>query len=104
MTIPVGQSTESFTVAASSFQGFAAGTKVEGGTLTAAVQDDTGYDLGTPSSVDVAIVIGAMVRIEQVSYSVGEADGRPHGQADRAHRRGGAAAGIEHQYPALFPD
>ena len=75
VTIPVGQSTESFTVAASSFQGFAAGTKVEGGTLTAAVQDDTGYDLGTPSSVDVAIVIGAMVRIEQVSYSVGEADG-----------------------------
>ena len=75
VTIAAGQSTMTFTVAASSFQQFAAGTQVEGGTLTAAVQDATAYDLGTPSSVDVSIVIGAMFRFEQASYSVGEAAG-----------------------------
>ena len=64
VTIAVGQSTNTFTVAASSFQHFAAGTMVEGGTLTATVQDGTDYDLGTPASVDVAIVIGVMVRLE----------------------------------------
>ena len=64
VTIAVGQSTKTFTVAASSFQHFAAGTTVEGGTLTATVQDGTDYDLGTPASVDVAIVIGVMVRLE----------------------------------------
>ena len=57
-----------------SFEHFAAGTLVEAGTLTATVQDGTDYDLGTPSSVDVAIVIGATVRFEMASYSVGEAD------------------------------
>ena len=75
VTIPAGQSEETLTVAASSFQRFAAGAKVEGGTLTATVQDGAGYDLGTPSSVGVAIVIGVTVRIEQASYTVSEADG-----------------------------
>ena len=75
MTIAVGQSTKTFTVAASSFQHFAAGTTVEGGTLTATVQDGTDYDLGTTSAVDVAIVIGMTVRLDMASYSVGEADG-----------------------------
>ena len=56
MTIAAGQSTETFTVAASRFQQFAAGTMVEAGTLTAAVQDVLGYDLGSPASVDVALV------------------------------------------------
>ena len=74
VTIAAGQSTKTFTVAASSFEHFAAGTLVEAGTLTATVQDGTDYDLGTPSSVDVAIVIGATVRFEMASYSVGEAD------------------------------
>ena len=75
VTIPAGQSTETFTVAAASFQQFAAGTPVEGGTLTAMVVDGADYDLGTPSSVDVAIVIGVTVRFEQASYTVSEADG-----------------------------
>ena len=75
VTIAAGQSTNTFTVAASSFEHFAAGTLVEAGTLTATVQDGTDYDPGTPSSVDVAIVIGATVRFEMASYSVGEADG-----------------------------
>ena len=75
VTIAVGQSTETFTVAASSFQQFAAGTMVEGGTLTAAVQDGAGYDLGSPASVDTAIVIGATVRIELASSTVAEAGG-----------------------------
>ena len=75
VTIPAGQTTETFTVAASSFQHFATGTAVEAGTLTAAVQDGTDYDLGTPSAVDVAIVIGITVRIELASYTVDEADG-----------------------------
>ena len=75
VTIAVGQSTKTFTVATSSFQHFAAGTTVEGGTLTATVQDILGYDLGTPSSVDVAIVIGMTVRFDMASYSVGEAAG-----------------------------
>ena len=75
VTIPAGQTTETFTVAASSFQHFATGTAVEAGTLTAAVQDGTDYDLGTPPSVAVNIVIGAMIRIEHASYSVNEVDG-----------------------------
>ena len=66
VTISAGQTTETFTVLASSFQHFAAGAQVGGGTLTATVQDGTDYDLGTPSSVDVAIVIGVMVRLEAV--------------------------------------
>ena len=75
VTIPAGHSTETFTVAGSSFQHFPVGDVVEGGTLTAAVQDGTDYDLGTPSSVAVNIVIGAMIRIEMASYTVNEADG-----------------------------
>ena len=75
VTIPAGQTTETFTVAAFSFQHFATGTAVEAGTLTAAVQDGTDYDLGTSPSVDVNIVIGPMIRIEHASYSVNEADG-----------------------------
>ncbi len=79
VTIAAGQSTKTFTVAASSFQHFAAGTMVEGGTLTAVVEDEDGpggdYDLGTPFSVNVAIVIGMTVRFDMASYSVGEADG-----------------------------
>ena len=79
VTIAAGQSTKTFTVAASSFQHFAAGTMVEGGTLIAVVEDEDGpggnYDLGTPFSVNVAIVIGMTVRFDMASYSVGEADG-----------------------------
>ena len=75
VTIPAGQSTETFTVASSSFQHFPVGDVVEGGTLTATVQDVLGYDLGTPSSVAVNIVIGPMIRIENASYNVNEADG-----------------------------
>ena len=79
VTIAAGQSTNTFTIAASSFQHFAAGTMVEAGTLTAVVEDEDGpggdYDLGTPFSVNVAIVIGMTVRFDMASYSVGEADG-----------------------------
>ena len=75
VTIPAGQTTKTFNVAGSSFQLFAAGTAVEAGTLTTAVQDGTDYDLGTPSSVAVNIVIGATVRFDMASYSVAEADG-----------------------------
>ena len=75
VTIPAGQTTETFTVAASSFEHFAAGTTVEGGTLTAAVQDGADYDLGATSSVDVAIVIGVTVRFEMASYTIDEAGG-----------------------------
>ena len=75
VTIAVGQSTKTFTVAASSFQQFAAGTTVEAGTLTAAVQDGADYNLGSPASVDTAIVIGATVRIELASSTVAEAAG-----------------------------
>ena len=77
VTIAAGQSTKTFTVAASSFQHFAAGTPVEGGTLGATVDDDDGpggdYDRGTTFSVDVDIVIGVMVRFDMASYTVGEA-------------------------------
>ena len=75
VTIAANQSTKTFTVAASRFQHFAAGTAVEAGTLTATVQDVLGYDLGTEFAVDVAIVIGMTVRLDMASYSVGEADG-----------------------------
>ena len=75
VTIAAGQSTKTFTVAASSFQHFAAGTMVEGGTLTAAVQDVLGYDLGSPSSVAVSIVIGVMVGLDIGSLFVAEAAG-----------------------------
>ena len=80
VTIAAGQSTKTFTVAASSFQHFAAGTKVEGGTLLASVEDEGGpggdYDRGTPHSVSVAIVIGMTVRFDMASYSVGRRTGR----------------------------
>ena len=75
VTIAAGQSTKTFTVAASSFQHFAAGTMVEGGTLTAAVQDVLGYDLGSPASVAVSIVIHSMIGLDQASYTIGEAGG-----------------------------
>ena len=75
ITIPAGQTTETFTVPASSFQHFAVGTMVEPGTLTATIQDNTDYELGTPSTLDVAIVIGPMIQIENASYTVSEADG-----------------------------
>ena len=75
VTIAANQSTKTFTVAASSFQHFAAGTAVEAGTLTAEIVDGTDYDLGTEFAVDVAIVIGMTVRLDMASYSVGEADG-----------------------------
>ena len=75
VTISAGQTTETFTVEATSFQHFVTGTTVEGGTLTATVQDGADYDLGSPSSVGVDIVIGVMIRFEMASYSVGEAGG-----------------------------
>ena len=75
VTILAGQTTKTFNVAASSFQLFAAETPVEGGTLTATVQDGTNYDLGTPSSITIDILIGAMVRIELASSTVAEAAG-----------------------------
>ena len=58
VTIGAGQSTATLTVAASSFQHFAEGTKVVGGPLTAAVQDGSAYDLGTTASVAVRITPG----------------------------------------------
>ena len=73
VTIAADQSTNTFTIAASSFQNFAAGTTVEGGTLTAEIVDGTDYDLGATSSVGVAIVIGVTIRIDQASYTVSEA-------------------------------
>ena len=75
VAIPAGQTTMTFTVAASSFQHFAAGTQVTSGTLTATVVNGADYDLGTPTSDDVAIVIGPTIRIEQAVHSVGEAAG-----------------------------
>ena len=75
VTINAGRSTATFTVAASSFQHFAAGTKVEGGTLEAVVQDGDNYDLGMTSSVEVEIAIGVMIGFEMAAYSVGEATG-----------------------------
>ena len=75
VTIAAGQSTQSFTVAASSFQQFALGALVEGGTLTATVQDGADYDLGSPSSVNVSIVIGVMVWLDIGSLFVAEAAG-----------------------------
>ena len=75
VTIGAGQSTATFTVAASSFQHFAAGTKVVGGTLTATVQDGSAYDPGTTDSVEVDIAIGVMIGFEMAAYSVGEATG-----------------------------
>ena len=75
VTIGAGQSTATFTVAASSFQHFAAGTKVGGGTLTATVQDGSAYDPGTTDSVEVDIAIGVMIGFEMAAYSVGEATG-----------------------------
>ena len=75
VTIGAGQSTATLTVAASSFQHFAEGTKVVGGPLTAAVQDGSAYDLGTTASVEVDIVIGVIIQFEMASYSWGEADG-----------------------------
>ena len=75
VTIAAGQSTKTFNVAGSSFQHFAAGTAVEAGTLTATVQDGTDYELGTTTTVDVAIVIGAMVQIELASSTITEGAG-----------------------------
>ena len=75
VTIGAGQSTATFTVAASSFQHFAAGTKVGGGTLKATVQDGSAYDPGTTDSVEVDIAIGVMIGFEMAAYSVGEATG-----------------------------
>ena len=75
VTIGAGQSTGTFTITAANFQHFATGTKVEGGTLTATVQDILGYDPGTPSSVDVAIVIGVVIRFDMAAYSVAEGAG-----------------------------
>ena len=75
VTIGAGKSTETFTVAASSFQHFEVGTKVEGGTLTAAVQNGAAYDLGMMASVEVNFFIGVMIQFEMASYSVGEATG-----------------------------
>ena len=60
------------TVAATSFQHFAQGATVEGGTLTAAVLAGTGYVLGTPASVDVSIVVALTIGFEMASYSVAE--------------------------------
>ena len=77
VTIAVGQTTKNFTVAASSFQTFDAGTAVGGGNLTATVQDGTDYDLGTTSAVDVSITILAMIGFDQASYTVGEATSNP---------------------------
>ena len=96
VTIAAGQSTNTFTIAASSFQHFAAGTMVEAGTLTAVVEDEDGpggdYDLGTPFSVNVAIVIGddGPDRYGVLLRGGGGRDAL--GQADRAHRPGRAAA------------
>ena len=75
VTIAAGQSTQTLTVAATSFQDFAPGATVEGGTLTAAVQAGTGYVLGTPDSVDVTIIVALTVGFEMASYSVAEEAG-----------------------------
>ena len=75
VTIAAGQSTQTFTVAATSFQDFAPGATAEGGTLTAAVQAGTGYVLGTPDSVDVTIIVALTVGFEMASYSVAEEAG-----------------------------
>ena len=72
VTILAGQSTQTFTVAATSFQHFPQGDPVEGGTLTATVQAGTDYG---SVSVDVAIVVGLTVGFEMASYSVAEEAG-----------------------------
>ena len=96
VTIAAGQSTETLTVAASSFQHFAAGTMVEAGTLTAAVQDGADYDLGVA-------VLGRCVhrhrcdgldRVSVLHRGRGGRDARC--QADCAHRPGRAAASFDH--------
>ena len=75
VTIAAGQSTQTFTIAATSFQHFAQGATVEGGTLTAAVQAGTDYVPGTPASTDVSIVVALTVGFEMTSYSVAEEAG-----------------------------
>ena len=75
VTIAAGQSTQTFTIAATSFQHFAQGATVEGGTLTAAVQAGTGYVPGTPASTDVSIVVALTIGFEMTSYSVAEEAG-----------------------------
>ena len=75
VTIAAGQSTQTFTVAATSFQDFAPGATAEGGTLTAAVQAGTGYVPGTPASVDVTIIVALTVGFEMASYSIAEEAG-----------------------------
>ena len=72
VTIDAGQSAKSFTIMAASFQHFAQGATVEGGTLTAAVLAGTGYVLGTPASVDVSIVVALTIGLEMASYSIAE--------------------------------
>ena len=75
VTIDAGQSTKPSRSGPPSSRVSRRARRWRAGTLTASVQDGTDYDPGTPPSADVAIVIGAAARIEQASYSVGEADG-----------------------------
>ena len=75
VTIDAGQSENTFTVAATSFEHFALGATIAGGTLTATVQAGTGYGPGTPASVDVSIVVALTVGFDMASYSVAEEAG-----------------------------
>ena len=71
-TFGAGESTKTFSLLGFSFQNVPVGETVEGGTLTATVQAGTGYDLGTPASVDVTIVVALTVGFELSSYTIAE--------------------------------
>ena len=102
VTFGAGESTKTFTVSAASFQDFAPGATVAGGTLTATVQAGTGYDPGTPASVDVTMVVALTIGFELSSYTIAEEDGLADGEGGRADGRGGGGAGCEFTLPGRF--
>ena len=75
VTIPANEVKATLTVLASQFKVFAAGERIESGTLTATVQDAADYDVGTEASADVAIVVAVTIGFEMDTYTVDESDG-----------------------------
>ena len=52
-----------------------AGASIGSGTLTATVVDGTDYDVGTPGTAEMAIIVALTVGFDMDSYSVNEEDG-----------------------------
>ena len=75
VTFPAGSATATLVIPAGDFRAFPTGSVIEKGTLTGTVADGDDYDVGTPASATVDILISLTFTVEMVQNTVSEESG-----------------------------